>query len=120
MIILITVCILILAAIIYLAVSHRSTFHVRLAALAALAAMIITVVICLFRIFMAPAGGTKVKVLPDQPPPPPAPPPNTMALVLVIVILMALFLVVLFLSIREQRRVANDEHGDSLKNKLGF
>jgi multisubunit Na+/H+ antiporter MnhC subunit len=117
MILKITLCLILLSAVSYLAISRKSTFKIRLAALAALAAMIITVIICVFKIFMTPGGSVKVQVLPDQPPPPPAPPPNPMALVLFIVILMSVFLVVLFLSIREQRRVASEDAGLS---KLGL
>jgi NADH:ubiquinone oxidoreductase subunit 5 (subunit L)/multisubunit Na+/H+ antiporter MnhA subunit len=80
--------------------------------------MIITVIICLFRIFMTPAA-SKMPVYPDMPPPEAAPPPNIMALVMFIVILIALFLGILFLSLREQRRTA-DKEGDGLKGKLGF
>jgi cytochrome bd-type quinol oxidase subunit 2 len=116
MIIPITVCVILLAAVVYLAVSRRSSFKIRLAALAALAAMLITVIICLFRIFMTPATD-KVQVLPDHPPPPPPPPPNTMALALFIIILMVMFLIVLFLSIKEHRRVTSENNS---LNKLGF
>jgi cytochrome bd-type quinol oxidase subunit 2 len=116
MVLKVTVCILLLSGIVYLAISHRSPFKVRLAALGALAVMIITVIICVFRIFMAPAVA-QVPLYPDSPPPPPAPPPNTMALVLFIVILIAMFLVVLFISIREQRRVTSEDDGLS---KLGL
>jgi preprotein translocase subunit YajC len=110
MILKVTLCVILLAAVVYLAISRRSTFKVRLAALGALAAMIITVIICLFRIFTAPAAAV-VQTYPDSLPLPPAAPPNTMALVLFIVILMALFLIVLFLSIREQRRVSKEDEG---------
>ena len=123
MIIPITVSVVILSAIIYLAVSRRSSFHIRIAALVALAAMIITVIICLFRIFMAPASAAaRTPPYPDSPPLPPAPPPNTMGLVLFIVILMAMFAVVLYLSLREQRRAATKEtvkEDDGLR-KLGL
>jgi len=117
MIIPITVCVLLLAAMVYLALSRRSSFKVKLAALAALAVMIITVIICLFRIFMTPAAA-KVQAYPDMPPPEAAPPPNTMALVLIIVILISVFVIVLLLSLREQRRVAGEDGG--LRGRLGF
>jgi len=110
--------VIILSAIIYLAVSRRSSFQIRIAALVALGAMIITVIICLFRIFMAPAAAAKTPLYPDMPPPDPVPPPNTMALVLVVVVLLALFMVVMLLSLREQRRIAHEEN-DALK-KLGL
>jgi len=119
MILPVTVCIILLSAMVYLALSRKSDFKVRVAALAAMAAMIITVIICLFRIFMAPAAAAaKAQPYPDMPAVETAPPPNAMGLVLFIIILIALFLVVLFLSLREQRRVANEN--DGLKNKLGF
>jgi amino acid transporter len=117
MIVPVTVCIILLAAVVYLAVSRRSSFTVRIAALVALAAMVLTVIICLFRIFMTPPATANVQVLPDQPPPPPPPPPNTMALVLFIVILITVFLVVLFLSVKEQHRVTKEDEGLS---KLGL
>jgi len=117
MIIPITVSVILLAAMVYLALSRRSSSKIKFAALAALGVMIITVIICLFKIFMAPTAA-KVQPYPDMPPPEAAPPPNTMALVLVIVILMAMFLVVLFLSLREQRRTANEDGG--ITGKLGF
>jgi len=118
MIVPITVCVILLSVIIYLAVSRRSSFQIRIAALIALAVMITTVIISLFRIFMAPsAAAAKAPPYPDMPAPPPAPPPNPMAMVLVVVIMVALFLVILFLSIREQRRVSSEDKGLS---KLGL
>jgi amino acid transporter len=110
--------VIILSAIIYLAISRRSSFQVRIAALVALGAMIITVIICLFRIFMAPAAAAKTPLYPDMPPPEPAPPPNTMGLVLAVIVLLGVFMLILFLSLREQRRVANEE-SDPLR-KLGL
>ena len=119
----ITVSIVIFSAIAYLAISRRSTFQIRIAALVALAVMIITVIICLVKIFMAPhSEAARTPPYPDSPPLPPAPPPNIMGLVLVIVILLAMFAVVLYLSIREQRRTANKgivKEDDGLR-KLGL
>ena len=109
--------VIILSAIIYLAISRRSSFQVRIAALVALGAMIITVIICLFRIFMAPAAA-KTPLYPDMPPPEPARPPNTMGLILTVIILLGVFMLILFLSLREQRRVAKEEN-DPLR-KLGL
>jgi len=121
MIIPITVSILLLSAVVYLAISRKSSFHVRLAALIALAVMIITVIICLFRIFMAPAAAAAKKPpYPDSPPLPPAPPPNIMGLVLVIVILLVMFAVVLFLSLREQRRMTEAEAKNNIKEDDGL
>jgi len=127
MIVSITLSVILLAAMVYLAISRKSSFKIRVAALTALAAMIITVVVCLFRIFMTPAASTRAQPYPDMPAPPPAPPPNTMGLVLVVIILILLFMVVLFLSLREQRRMANNNNSsnnsaivNTLKNKLDF
>jgi cytochrome bd-type quinol oxidase subunit 2 len=104
MVILIIVSILILSAISYLAISRRSDNKVRFASLGALAVMIITVIVCLFKIIMTPAAA-QVQAYPDMPVselPPAA--PNTTALVLFIVILLALFISILLLSLREQRK----------------
>ena len=43
--------IIIMGAMIYLALNKKSNFHIRLACLAALALMILTVIICLFIVF---------------------------------------------------------------------
>jgi len=109
--------VIILSAIIYLAISRKSSFQVRIAALVALGAMIITVIICVLRIFLAPAAAAKVPLYPDMPPPEPAPPPNTMGLILTVVVLVGLFLLILFLSLREQRRVTSEDDG---LRKLGL
>jgi cytochrome bd-type quinol oxidase subunit 2 len=110
--------IVILSGISYLAISRRSSPKIRLASLAALAVMIITVIICLFRIFMTPPAA-KVQQYPDMPVEEAvSAPPNIMGLVLFVVILLALFLVVLFFSLREQRRAKDEEGG--LKARLGF
>jgi len=110
MILKVTFCVILLAAVIYLAVSRSSSFKIRLTALGALAVMIITVIICLFRIFTAPAAA-KEQLYPDMPPPPPSAPPSAMPLILLIIILMSMFLIVLFLSIREQRRATAEDKG---------
>jgi len=69
MILPVTLSVLILSAMVYMAISRRSSFKVRLAALAALAAMIITVVICLFKIFMGPPAAAKAfSILFTRPP----------------------------------------------------
>jgi len=106
MILKVTLSIIILAAMIYLAVSKKSTFQIRLAALGALALMIITVIICLVRIFNNAAAGNATQPYPDMPVTETAP-PNGMALVSFIVFLLIFFAVILLLSLREQRRAAN-------------
>jgi cytochrome bd-type quinol oxidase subunit 2 len=98
----------ILAGVVYLAISKKSSFKLRIAALAALALMILTVIICLFIIF-GEKSAPEAFVLPDTPPSE-APPPaehNIASVIMVIIFLIALFLLVLIISLREQRRKAN-------------
>ena len=92
---------------IYMAISRKSDFPVRMAALGALAVMIITVIICLVRIFNNAAAGSKVPAYPDMPPVE-VTPPNSMVLVASIVFLLVVFAVVVLLSFREHRRAAED------------
>jgi ABC-type Fe3+ transport system permease subunit len=106
MILKITLSIVILSAMVYLAISKKSSFQIRLAALGALALMIITVIICLVRIFNKAAAGPATQAYPDMPVTETAP-PNGMVLVSFIVFLLVLFAVILLLSLREQRRAAN-------------
>ena len=126
MILSVSFCVVLFCAIIYLAVSRSSDFKIRLAALAAMAAMIVTVIICLFKIFIAPPV-TEMQAYPDMPAPEAAPPSNPMALVLFIIVLIALFLVVLFISFQEHRRTSNKggglgtaPHKDNDLAKLGL
>lgn len=96
--------VVILSAMVYLALSRKSTFPVRLAALGALALMITTVIICLVMIF----NGTPVSSTPAYPDMPvvEAPPPNHMFMVSIIVFMLVMFAVILLLSLREQRRAS--------------
>ena len=58
--------IIILAGIIYLAVSRKSSFWIRIAALGALALMVITVAICLLHVFgVIGTGESAAQVMPD-------------------------------------------------------
>ncbi|MDR2478410.1 MAG: hypothetical protein LBD48_03750 [Treponema sp.] len=99
--------IVILAGISYVAISRKSGFMLRIAALAALGVMIISVVICLLLVFGFGAA-PKTAALPDAPPPENPLPAGSgsAALVFFIVFLVALFLVVFLLSMREQRKAA--------------
>ena len=100
--------VIILAGIIFLAVSRKSTLKVRITALSALALMIITVIICLFLIFGV--GTVKVQQLPQSALPSdaqPAPESNAIPFILMIVFLLVLFFAILMMSIREQKRSEN-------------
>jgi ABC-type Fe3+ transport system permease subunit len=112
--------VVILSVMIYMAISRKSTFKIRLAALGALALMIITVIICLIRIFSEAASGAKAQVYPDMPATE-VTPPNSMVLVSFIFFLLVIFFVVLLLSLREQRRSANAANSnDSPKEKFSI
>ena len=110
----ITLGLVILAAIIYVAVSKKSSFKLRIAALGALALMIIAVIICLFVIFgsdPAPAGPSLFDTEPSSQPPVTGHSP--LALVFFIIFLLAFFLTVLLLSLREQRQSAKKNDAKS-------
>jgi len=96
----------VLAGIIYLAVSKKSSFKVRIAALIALALMVLTIIVCIFIIFGVTVVEQGVTVLSDMPPSetPPQAGQNHNVLLILIVFLLAMFLLVLVLSLREQRR----------------
>ena len=98
----------IFAGIIFLAISKKSSFKVRIAALGALALMTLSVIIGILISVFNGESGKKVQVLPDAPPPqvPPETGTNSAMPFLVIVFFVALFLLIIFLSIREQRKVA--------------
>lgn len=104
-----------LAAVIYTALSKKSGPRIRLAALAALAVMILTVIVCLILIFGGPALVRTETVLPaDIPAENPAAPGNDLWILLAFIVFMiALFVVVAVLSFREQRRLrkANQNSG---------
>jgi hypothetical protein len=96
-----------LALVIYLAVSKQSSFVIRIAALAALGLMMLSVIMCLCMIFLGigkaePAG----PVLPFMEPPPETPttPGDMLVLVGFVLFMIALFAVVLAISLREHRR----------------
>ena len=98
----------VLAGIIYVALSKKSSFGVRIAALAALALMIASVIVCIFMIFGVPVAEVEVQqVMPQmmtQEMPPVSEAEENNGLLFLIVFLVAMFLLVLVLSIREQYR----------------
>jgi formate-dependent nitrite reductase membrane component NrfD len=102
-----------LAAVIYLAVSKQSTFKVRIAALTALGIMILSVIISLFFIFGV------MTAVPESPMPLDTPPlekpletgDNSFALIAFILFLAGLFVLVVFISLREQRKAEKRKKG---------
>ena len=100
-----------LAGIIYMAVSRKSSFKHRVAALVALALMIITVIICLFQIFGPSAASKATYYPPDMPPSsvPESQESNTGIMIALIIFLLLLFMAVLMLSIREYRNSKGEQ-----------
>jgi len=94
-----------LAGVIYLAVSKKSSFKLRVAALIALALMIITVIICMVQIFGTPVV-TAVPAYPGLPitNPPEVQESNSGVLIVFIIILILLFAAVVYLAIKEHRQ----------------
>jgi len=95
------------AAVICMAVSKKSCFKVRVAALAALALMISAVIVALFVVFGIAAAAPEARVISDMPPPeaPPAQEAGSgFLLMLFVLFLLGMFFLVLALSLREQRR----------------
>jgi heme A synthase len=104
--------VILLAAIIYAALSKKSGPRTRIAALIALALMILTVIVCLVIIFGGPALVKTAEVLPaDIPADKPSGPGNNQWILLAFIIfLIALFVAVAVLSFREQRRRRKAQH----------
>ena len=110
MAILIPLGIITLAGIIYMAVSRKSSFTLRLVALGALALMVVTIIICLLFIFgVIETAVEPVQSMPDAPPPPEPTSENSNPgpLILLIIFLLAMFGGIIFLSLREQKRSKN-------------
>ena len=98
-----------LAGVIYLAVSSKSSPMIRIASLCALALMVLTVIVCLLIIFgVIQSDVQTVHVLPDAVPPsePAATGSGAITMVLLVIFMLAFFLVIVFLSLREQKRAA--------------
>jgi len=98
--------IVIMGGVAFLALSKKSEFKVRIAALGALALMIASVIVCIVLYFKV-AATPKQLLLPDMLPSDMPPPPsnaNSGTMIMFIVFLIALFAVIFFLSLREQKR----------------
>jgi hypothetical protein len=94
------------AGIIFLAISKKSSFKIRIAALGALALMTVSVVVCMF-VYFKSAKTPKLIILPDTLPsdiPPPQSESNIAMLVMSLIFMIALFVAVVIVSLREQKR----------------
>jgi heme A synthase len=97
---------LILGVMVYLALSKKSRYWIRVAALIALGVMILSVIVCLIAILSGRAAVVGNQFIADMPLPvePPRSAGNLLAYVIMIIFLLTLFIVVLILSIQEQRK----------------
>ena len=94
-----------LSGVIYMALSKKSTFKVRIVALGALAVMVLVTIICIFIIFGGKSAA-QTTPLPDALPSdiPPAPSQNAVPVIIFAIFLIALFILILIMSMREQRK----------------
>jgi len=101
---------IIMAGVVYMAISKKSTFQVRIAALGALALMIVSVVICLV-IYFKGAPAPQQLILPEMSSelPPPAGNNSPVTMIMLSLFLIALFAVIFFMAMREQRRAEGKE-----------
>ncbi|MDR1858822.1 MAG: hypothetical protein LBQ69_05080 [Treponema sp.] len=113
MFVLITLGIVTLAGVVYLAISRKSSLKVRITALGALALMVITVVVCLLIFFgVIKTSAPAIPMPPDAvlyDAPPPVPGPNLVVMIMLIVFLVALFVLVVVLALREKRAAAKEK-----------
>ena len=89
-----------------MAISRKSTFMVRIVAIGALALMILAVIVCIV-VFFKMGSNTEPFILPDALPsdiPPPTKGNNILPMALFVVFLIALFVMVVIVSMRDQRR----------------
>ena len=94
-----------LLAMLYLALSKKTAFGIRIAALIALGIMVLSVIVGLVFIFFGGVTVTNGQIIPDSdiPANPPRAADNSFAIIALIVFLLALFVLVLILSLREHR-----------------
>ena len=101
----------ILVGIVFMAVSPKSEFKVRIAALGALAVMVVSVIVCVVLYFKAAATPKQI-ILPDMLPsdmPAPTSNANPTTMIMLIVFMVVLFAVIFILALKEQKRVKNKE-----------
>ncbi|MDR1838392.1 MAG: hypothetical protein LBQ93_02240 [Treponema sp.] len=109
--------IIIIIAMVYLALDKKSNFATRLASLIALGVMFLTIIICLFMVFTdnrVPVDesvlivGAPVEVVKKGN-------DNTMVLLLFIILLVGIFSVLIFLSMKENRK--HNQNAEDSKQK---
>jgi len=101
----------ILAGVIYMAVSKKSSFKLRIVSLGALGLMVLTVIVCSI-LYAKKAATAQPFILPDASPsdiPPPETGNNLLMTVFFIIFLIALFVMVFISAMREQKRANNKE-----------
>jgi uncharacterized membrane protein len=107
--VIIPIALVFLGLIVYFALSKKSSRIVRLAALAALGAVILSVLVCGVILALSLEGGGGEPLMPDflavEEPDPPSK-TNTFVLIVVMLLLLAFLGIVVFLSLREQRKTA--------------
>jgi hypothetical protein len=106
MVILIILGVVMAGGVIYLAISKKSSFKIRIAALGALALMALSVIVCMV-IYFKGAKAPKVFILPDALPsdiPPPQSETNIMMMVVFLIFMIALVVGVSVVSMREQKK----------------
>jgi cbb3-type cytochrome oxidase subunit 3 len=115
MVFLVILGLVILAGIIYLAISKKSSFKIRVAALGALALMTVSVVVCMF-IYFRGDKGPQMLILPDTLPsdiPPPQSESNIAMLVMSLIFMIALFVAVVMISLKEQKKAEGNKVEES-------
>jgi ABC-type Fe3+ transport system permease subunit len=106
MVVLIILGVAVLGGVIFMAISKKSTFKIRLAALGALVLMALSVIVCVI-IYFKGDKTSNVLILPDTLPseiPPPQPNTNVAMLVMLLIFVVALVVTVSVVSIREQKK----------------
>jgi ABC-type Fe3+ transport system permease subunit len=108
--------VVIAGGVIYLAVSKKSSFQIRIAALGALVLMALSIIVCVI-VYFKGAKAPKMFILPDTLPseiPPPQTSTNVVMLVVLLLFMIALVVGVSVVSIREQRR-SEDKRVDEME-----
>jgi hypothetical protein len=103
--------VILLGVIVYFALSRRSSKIIRLSALGALGAIMLSIIICAIIIFTNVGSAGNEPVMPDffaAEPPPEAPQGNFMALSFLALFLLAFLGSVIFLSLKERKRQENN------------
>jgi hypothetical protein len=109
-----------LGVIIYFALSRKSSRIVRFAALIALGAVILSMLVCGFIVILDLGGGGEEPAMPDflatEQPAPPAK-DNTFVLIFGMLFFLAFLVIVVILSLKEQRKLVEGKAGSSGKNE---